>query len=281
MAYCETASINFLRRDPLYATEKPFQVFTGDDIATQGQRNTNLLWEERNVQVEDFRDEGDYFDIDNHGFTSRTIEGFSRLDSTTEIELSYIPTIQDLIRNEIADAGTVFVYDWRIRDSSTYYPEGRVNFGDQSKSLLPSNFAHVGKSHGTGVHCETHSAKFYKEFKQSNSPVDQWALAVCDANTFESSELMETDSVRGGNVTTLYYAHYNPNQKWHFLHQQTPKEALIFKHFDSKTVVKSSRAIHASIQHQKVVPDAKPRRSIEVKVLVFAGSFESSIQESG
>lgn len=78
-------------------------------------------------------------------------------------------------------------------------------------------------------------------WKPLDNPVDQWALAVCDTNTFDTSDLVETDSVRRENVTTLYYAHHNPNQKWHFLHKQTPNEALIFKHFDSKADVKSTR----------------------------------------
>lgn len=114
MAYREPVSIHFLQRDPLYTTEKPFQVFISEDHSAKGQRNTNLLWEEINVTVEDFRGEGDFFEIDNHGFTSRPIEGFARLENTTEIEQSYIPAIKDLIRKEIAEAGTVFVYDWRV-----------------------------------------------------------------------------------------------------------------------------------------------------------------------
>jgi hypothetical protein len=73
-----------------------------------------------------------------------------------------------------------------------------------------------------------------------NNIVEQWSLAVCDGNTVKPSELVETDSVRRENITTLYYALYNIEQKWNFLHQQTPDETLIFKHFDSKTDVRSS-----------------------------------------
>ncbi|KAL5393600.1 hypothetical protein PMIN04_008710 [Paraphaeosphaeria minitans] len=263
-------------------------MLTGSDLSTPAQRDNNLLWEEKNVLVQDFRDNVDYFDIDNHGFTSRFLEGFARLDNMTEIDQCYISAIKDLVRKEIADAGTIFVYDWRIRDSSVCYPEGRVNFRDQSNNLLPSNFAHVDMAPVSIVKRIQSSfpqdadlifaqrVQAINVWKPLNYPVDQWALAVCDTNTMEASELMETDSVRQGDVTALYYAHHNPNQKWHFLRQQTPEEALIFKHFDSKPDVKSSRVIHASIRHHNVAPDAKPRRSIEVRALVFAGNFEYS-----
>lgn len=31
-----------------------------------------------------------------------------------------------------------------------------------------------------------------------------------------------------------YYVRYDPGQRWYFLDRQTPDEALVFKHFDSK-----------------------------------------------
>lgn len=77
-------------------------------------------------------------------------------------------------------------------------------------------------------------------WKPVDNPVEQWSLAVCDGNTIGPSDLVETDSVRRGNVTTLYYARYSPTQKWSFLRQQTPEEALIFKHFDSESDVNAS-----------------------------------------
>jgi hypothetical protein len=70
--------------------------------------------------------------------------------------------------------------------------------------------------------------------------VDQWSLAVCDGNTFPSSALIETDQVRKDAISSLYYATYSEDMKWYFLHQQTPEEALIFKHFDSKSDVRAS-----------------------------------------
>jgi hypothetical protein len=114
MAKSESASTHFIKWDELYEKEKPFQVFLEDDIDQFGTRNTNLAWEERNITVEDFRGNPSYYDIDNHGFTSRKLPGYSDISNTLLIEKEYIPAVRRLLYEEIADAGTVFIFDWRV-----------------------------------------------------------------------------------------------------------------------------------------------------------------------
>ncbi|KAF2000919.1 methyltransferase CmcJ [Amniculicola lignicola CBS 123094] len=283
-----SASIQFLRWDPLYVTEKPFQAFLDKDLAADGERNTNLSWEEKDLTISDFRAHKEFQDIDNHGFTSRKIVGFKNLADRNKIEKLYIPTVERLLQSEIEDVGTVFIFDWRIRDSETYYPGGYVNFGDQTKSLLPSNFAHIDMAPISIVHRIQKSFprdadKIFSQrirainvWKPLDHAVEQWSLAVCDGNTILPTALVETDSVRRENTTTLYYATHSSEQRWYFLNKQTPDEALIFKHFDSKPDVKAPFTMHSSIKHHRVSPDAQPRRSIEVRALVFSGKFELS-----
>lgn len=76
-------------------------------------------------------------------------------------------------------------------------------------------------------------------WKPLSHPVDEWPLAVCDGTTLNPDDSIETDSVRQGSSSTHYYVRYNPGQRWYFLDRQTPEEALIFKHFDSKPGVEA------------------------------------------
>ncbi|KAF2469391.1 methyltransferase CmcJ [Lindgomyces ingoldianus] len=295
MPHSEPASIQFLKWSPLYDKEKPYQVFLDKDLDTEeDQQNTNLAWEEKFVTVQDFRGCDEYSNLDAHGFTSRTLPGFEHLETRDDIETGYIPAVEEMLKREIEDVGTIFVFDWRgsiadreeIRDSRSEYPSGLVNFGDQTESLLPSNFAHVDMAPISIVHRIQKSfpkdaERIFEQrirainvWKPLDYPVDQWSLALCSGTTVPSSTLVETDSVRRENITTLYYATYTPDQTWKFLHRQTPKEALIFKHFDSRTDVKASFAMHSSIKHKNVSPNAQPRRSIEVRTLVFDECFD-------
>lgn len=76
-------------------------------------------------------------------------------------------------------------------------------------------------------------------WKPLSNPVDEWPLAVCDGTTVSPEDLIETDSIRQRNVSTHYYARYDPGQRWYFLDRQTPDEALVFKHFDSKPCIEA------------------------------------------
>lgn len=68
----------------------------------------------KEIRVEDFRDNPKFKDIDDHGFMSRKLPEFKFLQDATEIVENYIPAVEDLLRREVADVGTVFIYDWRV-----------------------------------------------------------------------------------------------------------------------------------------------------------------------
>jgi len=109
------ASIRFLQWSPLYEKERPFQIFTDLLPDAKDQRKTNLLWDEKDITVEDFRDRADEFQLDTHGFTTRKIPGFTELPDKETIERKYIPAVRQMLQDELEDVGTVFVFDWRVR----------------------------------------------------------------------------------------------------------------------------------------------------------------------
>jgi hypothetical protein len=114
MAQEISATSHFIRWSELYEEEKPFQVFLEDNVENSGIRSTNLDWEEKHITVTDFRGDPDYQDIDNHGFISRELHGFKDIPDTSRIETVYLPAVSRLLRREIADVGTVFIFDWRV-----------------------------------------------------------------------------------------------------------------------------------------------------------------------
>lgn len=89
------------------------------------------------------------------------LPGFTELPDKKTISQEYIPAIENMLQKQLDDVGTVFVFDWRvrrtkhnrdsslttsiqIRASNTETKAGsKINFGDQSQPLLPSNYAHI------------------------------------------------------------------------------------------------------------------------------------------
>ncbi|KAL2279698.1 hypothetical protein FJTKL_13240 [Diaporthe vaccinii] len=268
------ASVKFLKWTPLYEEEKPFQIF-GDLLEESvDKRKTNLTWEEAQIQVQDLRDDAQSYRPDSHGFAVCHLPGFTQLSDRAIISDEYIPVIKKMLKAELEDVGTMFAFGWRIRESNSEVKAGsRINFGDQTQPLLPSNYAHIDTSPISVIQRIQQSfpndeAKILRQRVRAvkyplTHPVDEWPLAVCDGTTVSPDDLIETDSIRQGSVSTHYYVRHNPGQRWYFLNRQTPEEALIFKHFDSKPGVEAPYTIHSSIKQLWPVENPRPRQSIE------------------
>jgi hypothetical protein len=113
--------------------------------------------------------------------------------------------------------------------------------------------------------------------------VQDYPLAVCDGSTMCEDDLVECDQVRRKFFGATNYAQYNEQQKWYFLSNQQPDEAFLFKIFDSSSNVHASSTTldlegqmltlpgcpHVSFKHPSCPGDALPRKSIEVRALVF------------
>ncbi|KAF2175459.1 hypothetical protein K469DRAFT_647092 [Zopfia rhizophila CBS 207.26] len=284
----ETATIKFLKWIPLYEEERPFQIFLELPPEAPDQRKTNLTWDEKDITVTDFRDNAADFQLDTHGFATRKLEGFSELENDKDINARYIPEVKRMLETELGDVGTVFVFDWRLRSSRPSLTAEKINFSDPNQLLLPSNYAHIDTCPISVIQriqksFPNDAAKILRQriravnvWKPLSCPVDEWPLAVCDGTTVKPNDLVETDSIRQGSISTNYYVKHNEDQKWYFLQKQTPDEALIFKHFDSEPGVKAPFALHSSIKLQSVPEGAKPRKSIEVRTLIFSEKFRSA-----
>ena len=58
-------------------------------------------------------------------------------------------------------------------------------------------------------------------------------LALCDYQSTSQSDLIAADRFYGDRVGEVYYMHYNPRQRWHWLSEQTPEEVFVMKIYDS------------------------------------------------
>ena len=71
--------------------------------------------------------------------------------------------------------------------------------------------------------------------------VEDWPLAVCDGQTVERGDLVETDHVRRQYTGSTMYLMHNSRQRFYYMSQQSKHDVLIFKNFDSKSDVSASR----------------------------------------
>lgn len=101
------------------------------------------------------------------------------------------------------------------------------------------------------------------------SAVEQWPLAMADARTIEQADLVPSELRYKDWTGYIYAVTYNPNHKWFYYPKIEPQEAILVKIFDSKTEGTARVSAHAAFDDPTSPEDAAPRRSIEVRSLVF------------
>jgi hypothetical protein len=94
-------------------------------------------------------------------------------------------------------------------------------------------------------------------------------LAVCDARSIQLSDLIPSDLVYPDWVGETYAIAFNPSHRWYWYPQQTPAEATLLKIYDSAQDGRARMTAHTAFEDPTSAPDAPPRRSIEVRSILF------------
>jgi hypothetical protein len=106
------AQINFLTPLPLYAHEKPFQLFLDTPPSA---RKTNLVFEAKEVPVHNIRGgHEDAYTLDGNGFMYTRLDGFEDLNTAEEVRGGYLPAVERLLRSCVKGVERVWVFDWRV-----------------------------------------------------------------------------------------------------------------------------------------------------------------------
>lgn len=109
------AELKFLKWQPLYELEKPFQIFINIPDDAKDKRTTNLNFENVQVELTDARILSPQLSLDERGFVYRKHE-IAPLDYTNrkEVECAYLPEIESLLKTELDGVDQVFFFDWRV-----------------------------------------------------------------------------------------------------------------------------------------------------------------------
>jgi hypothetical protein len=101
------------------------------------------------------------------------------------------------------------------------------------------------------------------------APVEQAPLALCDARSIAPPDLLPSDLVYPDWTGETYSFAWSPIRRWYWFPRQTPDEVLLIKVYDSSTDGTARLTAHTAFDDPTSSADAAPRRSIEVRALVF------------
>lgn len=105
-------------------------------------------------------------------------------------------------------------------------------------------------------------------WRPTHDPVEADPLCLCDASTVDPGDLLISERRYPDRIGQTYRVAHNPAHQWYWFPHMTRDKALVFKVYDSATD-RPRFTPHTSFDNPLAPVNAPPRRSIEVRALVF------------
>lgn len=110
-----TTQIAYAKWRDLFYEEKPFLLLYDIPDDYDDKRTTNIIFEKIEKQVRDIRESKRKFTLDQNGFKianhQTTVKAFKDRKIVDE---TYLPEIEQLLREEVEGVDQVFFFDWRV-----------------------------------------------------------------------------------------------------------------------------------------------------------------------
>jgi len=100
-------------------------------------------------------------------------------------------------------------------------------------------------------------------------PVLDSPLTLCDAQSLDSENLVASDLKYPDRTGETYAVTYNPGQRYYYFPKMQPDEVVLIRCYDSALKGAQRFSAHTGFDDPTTSPDAPPRQSIEVRMLVF------------
>jgi hypothetical protein len=123
--------------------------------------------------------------------------------------------------------------------------------GDEAEALLKNRFAIINL------------------WRPIRGPVLESPLALCDAQSLEEENPIAGDLKYPDRTGETYSITYNPNQRYYYFPRMQADETVLIRCFDSALEGAHRFSAHTGFDDPTSPPDAPPRESLEVRMLVF------------
>ena len=267
------AKVEFLAR----RSERPiyYASSAGRNAAHEIDQPMNIV----TVEVDDARHRGDDELRDEFG---QHPSGFELLKFPTavdsfldpaQIETVYEAEIEGFLK-AVTGCYRVHIFDHTVRASD---PELREIKNIREPAYLvhndyTSNSGFVCLQENLGEDAETLARgrfQIINVWRPLVDPVEDFPLALCDARSLTTEDLVDTERRAPNHVGEIQLALHDPRQHWYFYSQMRPPEVLLFKTFDSIDGGVHPCSIHSAIRLPDAPVDARPRESVETRAFVF------------
>jgi hypothetical protein len=190
-----------------------------------------------------------------------------------EVRSIYYAETEQLVK-EISGATRVLVFDHTLRSADQAMREEKQISGpvrnahndytewsgpQRVRDLLPGEAEELLKRRFAVV----------QTWRPINKPVQREHLAIADARSIGTKELIPSARVYPDRRGEVYHSTFNPAHRWYYFPNMQRNEAIVFKTFDSARDGRARWTAHCAFDDPTSPPDAPPRESIEMRTLAF------------
>jgi hypothetical protein len=228
------------------------------------------------MTIHDARPMASDISLDREGFAvlrhSSAVQNFW---DEEEVRRVYYPEVQRVLA-EATGATRVFIFDHTLRrrvrgvadraPGTPRQPATRVHVDHTAKSGPQRVRDFFGDDAADLLRGRVQVINLWRPIR---GPLRDAPLAVCDASSVASVDLVPSDLVYQHRVGETYDVTYNPAHRWFYVPEMQPDEALLLKCYDSATDGRARFAPHTAFEDPTAPADVLPRESIEIRTLVF------------
>ena len=236
----------------------------------------SAAYEQRRMVIRNLRPIASKLTLDGEGF--RLIAHESRVRDffdDAEIRASHYPEVESLVATATG-AQRVVVFDHTVRRRM---PDSDIRLASERREPIPR--AHVDYTVKSGpqrvrdLMGDEAASLLRRRFSVMNvwrpirTPLEDWPLALCDARSVATSDLVATDLFYKDRIGETYSVGYSAAHRWFYAPRMTRDEVLLFRCYDSTEQGRARFVPHAAFQDPTAPHGALPRESIELRCLVF------------
>ncbi|WP_312164535.1 CmcJ/NvfI family oxidoreductase [Phenylobacterium sp.] len=239
-----------------------------------GGPRTNITPDERLVSIADVRPVADTFSLDVEGFALVRHQSAVRdfWDEAQTLALGH-PEAAEIVKSATG-ASRVVVFDHTLRRRMTGAEDRAAGLPRQ-----PATRVHVDQTLRSGPQrvrdilgdqaddLLRRRAAIINVWRPIGAPARDWPLALGDAGSIDPADLLPSELRFPHRTGEIYGLAYNPSQRWCYVPDLRPDEALLIKCWDSADVARF--APHTAFEDPTTPPGTPPRESIEFRTIAF------------
>ncbi|KAL2368596.1 hypothetical protein RJZ57_007021 [Blastomyces gilchristii] len=273
----QLAPLYFLDRSELWDTVKPynFHYFPKENFPLHNlQRSSHV------TRVRSMRPLVPTLSLDAQGFEVHRLDTkmkYADFKDEERIQATYFRELEKYFNAKLG-AKKVRALDFQIPASLDKSILGTVLFWISFSSplfasdvTLAATKAIIHELYGDSAAAQITKSKFQviTVWRPLAVPVRDWPLALCDASSVDQADFVDTDVIYPNYIAENRMLHFDADQKWYWLPDQTADEVLVFKAIDSDELL-SSPCPHGAFPLPGQDQDTMSRReSIDVRLLVM------------